>query len=351
MWPLAGLYWVWPHQVTLLWIQDAGVVLAEAAAFTWLCEIAGSRLPAGDAARLSVAGLLLLLLNPWIWWSVSFDFHTESLYVPLLVLLGRDLKNGRSRAWAWVGLLVACGDVADTYLAGLGITMMLIARGRRLQGAALVAAGVAATGLITLVHGNLGSSGAIQSYAVPGRQRKRVPQHACAGQGARESSAKCAPGAMGQAFRHMGHCRSFGRYRYRFCLDTSHRADHPAGGQSRRQSSFRSAVISEPRHLRSRPRRNRLVARPAAPSPSGCRDGRHLPGDNPGCLLDGRVGLAGRGELAQGAVAGRGCASQSQCAYPRHRDRCRLRGSRWEVRRQTGSSGRDAIAVRCAPGA
>ena len=43
MWPLAGLYWVWPHQVTLLWIQDAGVVLAEAAAFTWLCEIAGSR--------------------------------------------------------------------------------------------------------------------------------------------------------------------------------------------------------------------------------------------------------------------------------------------------------------------
>ena len=33
MWPLAGLYWVWPHQVTLLWIQDA-----------WRCAGRGRRL-------------------------------------------------------------------------------------------------------------------------------------------------------------------------------------------------------------------------------------------------------------------------------------------------------------------
>ena len=165
MWPLAGLYWVWPHQVTLLWIQDAGIALAEAVAFTWLCEIAGNRLPVAGAARLSVAGLLLLLLNPWTWWSVSFDFHTESLYVPLLVLLARDLMNGKKRAWVWVGLLVSCGDVADTYLAGLGVTMLLLARGRRLQGAALVGAAVTATGFVTLIHGNLGSSGALHSYA------------------------------------------------------------------------------------------------------------------------------------------------------------------------------------------
>jgi hypothetical protein len=165
MWPLAGLYWVWPHQVTLLWIQDAGVVLAEAAAFSWLCEIAGDRLPAADAVRLSVAGLLLLLLNPWTWWSVSFDFHTQSLYVPLLVLLARDVMNGRARAWAWIGPLLACGDVADTYLAGIGITTMLIAGGRRLRGAILVGVGVAAAGLITLIHGNLGSAGALQSYS------------------------------------------------------------------------------------------------------------------------------------------------------------------------------------------
>jgi Predicted membrane protein (DUF2079) len=165
MWPLAGLYWVWPHQVTLLWIQDIGVVLAEAAAFRWLCELAADRPAATDAAWLSVTGLLLLLLNPWTWWSVSFDFHTESLYVPLLVLLARDLMNGRARAWVWVGLLVSCGDVADTYLAGLGLTMLLIARGRRRAGAVLVGAAVAATGLITLIHGNLGSAGALHSYA------------------------------------------------------------------------------------------------------------------------------------------------------------------------------------------
>ena len=30
MWPLALLYWVWPHGITLLWLQDTAVVGAEA---------------------------------------------------------------------------------------------------------------------------------------------------------------------------------------------------------------------------------------------------------------------------------------------------------------------------------
>jgi uncharacterized membrane protein len=165
MWPLALLYWLWPHQVTLLWIQDAGVVAAEAVAFTWLCEIAASRRPAAGARWLAATGLVLLVADPWIWWSVSFDFHTESLFVPLLMLLARDLANGRRRAWLWVVPLVACGDVADTYLVGIGIATMLVARGRRMTGAAVAAVGAVATGFVTLIHGNLGSASAIQAYS------------------------------------------------------------------------------------------------------------------------------------------------------------------------------------------
>jgi Predicted membrane protein (DUF2079) len=165
MWPLALLYWVWPHQVTLLWIQDLAVAAAEFAAFSWLCEIARRHLPDRDAVVLSAAGLVLLAANPWIWWSVSFDFHTEALAIAFTVLLARDLANNRRRAWLWLLPLLACGDVADTYLVGLGLAVMLAARGARLRGAILLGIGLAATGFITLVHGNLGSVGALHSYS------------------------------------------------------------------------------------------------------------------------------------------------------------------------------------------
>ncbi len=68
LWPAALLYWVWPHCVDLAWLQDIGVCVAEAVAFTWLCEIAGKRRTGGDAAWLAGAGLLLLVIDPWIWW-------------------------------------------------------------------------------------------------------------------------------------------------------------------------------------------------------------------------------------------------------------------------------------------
>jgi hypothetical protein len=165
MWPLALLYWAWPHQVTLLWIQDLAVAVAEFAAFTWLCELARHRLPDRDAVVLSAAGLILLAANPWIWWSVSFDFHTEVLAVAFTVLMARDFANHRRRAWLWLVPLLACGDVADTYLAGLGLAIMIAARGARLRGAILLGVAIAAVGVITLTHGNLGSAGAMHSYA------------------------------------------------------------------------------------------------------------------------------------------------------------------------------------------
>ena len=40
MWPLALLWYVWPHAVTLLWVQDLATVGCEALLLTWMCEFA-----------------------------------------------------------------------------------------------------------------------------------------------------------------------------------------------------------------------------------------------------------------------------------------------------------------------
>jgi hypothetical protein len=158
LWPLALLYWIPPHDLMLLWLQDAGVVVAEAVAFTWICELAQKYRPGKeDAALLAGAGLVLLVANPWTWKAVSFDFHTETLAVAFLALLARDLANGRRRAWAWVVPLLACGDVAATYLVAIGIGGILAARRARLTGLAMTAIGLAALAVIHAVNGDQSS--------------------------------------------------------------------------------------------------------------------------------------------------------------------------------------------------
>ena len=110
---------------------------------------------------------MLLVINPWSWWSVSFDFHAECLAVLFIALLAWDLANGRRRAWVWVLPLLACGDVAGTYVFGLGAGLLLAGHGRaaRLRGAALAALGVSAVLFISVIHGNKGSGHGLQAYA------------------------------------------------------------------------------------------------------------------------------------------------------------------------------------------
>jgi hypothetical protein len=168
--------------VVFLWLQDIGVVVAEAVAFTWLCELAGRVAGRGsgnegsggdkggrDAAWLAAAGLILLVANPWTWWSVSFDFHTETLAIPFAALLAWDLSHGRRRAWVWVAPLLACGAIAATYAVGLGLGGALtgLVRGREggrwLRGVVIAALGAGAMLAMTLIHGDKGSN--LQSFA------------------------------------------------------------------------------------------------------------------------------------------------------------------------------------------
>ncbi|HWG63602.1 MAG TPA: DUF2079 domain-containing protein [Streptosporangiaceae bacterium] len=168
MWPLALLYWVWPHPVTLLWLQDICVVGAEVLAFNWMCEKLLAHRSAKDAAWLASFGLLLFAVNPWTWWSVSFDFHTEPIALVFGVLVARDMANGRRRAWVWAAPLLASTIVASTYLVGLGLGGVLAGRRTRLTGAIMACLGLAYALTVTLLHGDGGSSTTAYSYLAAG---------------------------------------------------------------------------------------------------------------------------------------------------------------------------------------
>lgn len=158
LWPLAALYWVWPHDVVLLWAQDAGVVAAEALAFGWLCDLAGRWRSGRDAAVLAGTGLILLAASPWIWWAVSFDYHEECLAIPFAVLLARDLATGRRRMWLWLVPILAAGAPAATYVVGVGLGGVVAGRRRaRLAGALLAGSGIAYSALIVVLHADAGA--------------------------------------------------------------------------------------------------------------------------------------------------------------------------------------------------
>jgi hypothetical protein len=164
-WPLALLYWIWPHDLMLQWIQDFAVVTAEMAAFTWICELASRPRLNGHATWLAVVGLVLLAANTWTWQVVAWDYHTEALAVALLVLLIRDLANGRRRAWAWVAPMLVCGDVAGTYLMGVGLGIALAYRRARVRSLAIAGTGALQIAVIAVLHANVGSGHGLQVYA------------------------------------------------------------------------------------------------------------------------------------------------------------------------------------------
>ena len=139
-WPLAILGLVWPHPVTLLAVQDLAIVGAEAVAYLWICEVVAQHASLPLRAYCLV-GLALLVLNPWIYWTASWDYHSEPLGTLFAILAARELFRGRRRAAIWCVLTLLCGLVPSTYLVGIGLGLLL-RRGRRIVGCAVGAAGL-----------------------------------------------------------------------------------------------------------------------------------------------------------------------------------------------------------------
>lgn len=139
MWPLGLLGDLWPHPVTLLWLQDLAIVAAEAVALAWLCELAADSRPTARSwlpPLLCASGVVLLVADPWIYWSVSFDFHFEIIGLPFVLLTARALSRspGSRATWWWAVLGLACGGVITTYLLCVGVAGVVAGKRWRRRG-------------------------------------------------------------------------------------------------------------------------------------------------------------------------------------------------------------------------
>lgn len=136
MWALAPLYWIWPHSFWLLALQDTGIVGSGFVAWLWIStSIKKSSLSLSGKRFLSVIGLALLFVNPWVIRSATFDFHFQDIAGFFLVAAAWQFKQNRN-SWAffWAILVALTGNVSMTYLAALGISIIIVDRGRRPRG-------------------------------------------------------------------------------------------------------------------------------------------------------------------------------------------------------------------------
>jgi hypothetical protein len=162
-WPLAPLSLLWPHGLWPLWIQDLMVTAGEVGAVLIVVDM----LRRGEWSKriepwvaITVVAVMLVA-NPWIYDGIAFDFHYQSVGAACFALLAcREMILGRSR-WRLIlfsALCLACGDIAATYLAAVGLGGVLAGRGQRLRGFGLVVAGVVWFGIVSAAGGNQGSS-------------------------------------------------------------------------------------------------------------------------------------------------------------------------------------------------
>jgi hypothetical protein len=157
LWPLAALYYLFPHPVDLLFVQDLALVATEYVAFRWMQELcvrlptATQRLP----SLLPLLGLGALLVNPFVYYAVAYDFHSEILAACFLVLSGFALWSGRHR-WLWcsVPLTLLCSGLGALYLCGLGVAGTLAGGRSRRAGVVIVLAGATWLGLVSALGGN-----------------------------------------------------------------------------------------------------------------------------------------------------------------------------------------------------
>jgi uncharacterized membrane protein len=161
MWPLSLLYRAYPHPVLLLWIQDLAIAATEIATLGWIIDIVRSskyRVTQRRGVLLALGAAVVMVVNPWVYETIAFDFHFESLAALFVVLVGRDLWAGRHRRlWLWAMAALLCGVLGGLYLIGVGIAGVAAGRSTRRNG--LLIAGVGAGSFVILASIGAGGLG------------------------------------------------------------------------------------------------------------------------------------------------------------------------------------------------
>lgn len=160
MWPLALLHPLFPSGFTLLVLQDLAIVGAELLAVLWVLEVVrrGRTLRPVHLAPVAVT-LALLVTNERIWAAAKGDFHFQAFAALALVGAARAAWRGqRWGVWPWVALALLTGDVAGTYVAGLGLSALVARKDTRATGLAMIVVGGAWTAFVGLLGANRGSA-------------------------------------------------------------------------------------------------------------------------------------------------------------------------------------------------
>jgi hypothetical protein len=181
VWPIALVQSLWPHPVTLLWMQDAATFAMQATAFVWICDIAAGlarrRRSTAAPVALVALGIILLVPDPWMLWASSFDFHVEAFSALCAVATARNLFLGRKRAWLWALVGLSTGDLGASYLAAVGASAALSGRSRLRPGGLIALLGVGWFLLLGVIHGTQGSPAHAYALIITGSATGFVPEH------------------------------------------------------------------------------------------------------------------------------------------------------------------------------
>jgi hypothetical protein len=157
LWPLSLLYYLYPHPVDLLWVQDLVLVVTEFVAVSWMLEAVAAHpeLRVPDSRRLAGLGLVVVIANPFLYYAAAYDFHSEVLAALPVLLIARTLwRGGHKLLWLWVPASLVTSGFGALYAAAVGFSGVIA--GPRSRRPALMVCAVAIIWLIfvSLVGGN-----------------------------------------------------------------------------------------------------------------------------------------------------------------------------------------------------
>lgn len=152
MWPLALLYYIFPHGIVLLWLQNAGTSITSFLAYLWFCAIIRKRTSVLETKHyvLVLFLLALLILNPWNYWSNAYDFHFQSISSAFMMATAMSYYfNRRKLTWLFAILTLSTGDLGGLYVFSIGFAYVIRKNKPELQSLGLMVLGV---GWLLLVH-------------------------------------------------------------------------------------------------------------------------------------------------------------------------------------------------------
>jgi hypothetical protein len=170
-WVLAPLIAIFPNQLTLQLAQDAAGIASCVIAWRWMLTMLyrpGTKVP--YRRTIALCSLAVLVLDPWIYWTYAFDVHSEAFAPAFLVASAYAFYLNRPL----LGFLLALGvlvegDATATYLAGFGLTILLVRYRQPWYGLGLIAAGFGAVqGMHALGSGRASGMNTNYGYLVYG---------------------------------------------------------------------------------------------------------------------------------------------------------------------------------------